>query len=156
MRVYTMSFKNVSVSATQDLMGLYSGSNGAIEVHSWVVGQVTATTVGNLRISMNRFPATVTAGSGGNAGTISAVRTGDHTATVTGRINDTTPMTTGGTEIGLLNDVYNPINGYQYLPPPEDREACNPSEAINVSLDQAPVSGETMSATIKFAELIPA
>ena len=156
MRVYTMSFKNISVSAAQDLLALYAGYSGAFEVHSFVVGQVTATTVGNLRISMNRLPATVTAGSVGAAGVISPARTGDHAATVTGRVNDTTQAVTSGTAIALLEDVYNPINGYQYLPPPEDRDACNPSEAIVVSLDTAPGGAEAMNGTVKFAELIPA
>jgi hypothetical protein len=155
MRTYTMSFSNVSVSAAQDLMCLYSGTGGAFEVHEAVFGQITATTVGNLRFHVGRLPATVTAGSGGSAGVINKNRSGDGAATVTGRINDTTPATTGGTEVILRSDVYNPINGYQYLPAPEDRPAANPSEAIRVSLDQAPGSAETMSGTITFAEMIP-
>lgn len=155
MRTYTMTFSNVSVAAAQDLLCLYSGSGGAFEVHEFVIGQITATTVGNLRAHIGRLPATVTAGSGGGAGTINKMRSGDGAATVTGRINDTTPATTGGTEVIIRADVYNPINGYQFLPAPEDRPAANPSEAIRVSLDQAPGSAETMSGTIVFAEMVP-
>ena len=156
MRVYTMTTYNVAVSAVQDLMALYAGSSAAFEVHEFVLGQVTATTVGNLRFSLKRLPTTVTAGSGGNAGTINKSRSGDASATVTGRINDTTQATTNGTAVVLRADIYNPINGYQFLPAPEDRPACNPSEAVIVSLDQAPGSSETMSASITFGELIPA
>lgn len=156
MRVYTMCVSNVSVSAVQDLMALYAGSSGALEVHEFVIGQITATTVGNLRIRLVRLPATVTAGSVGSAGVINKSRSGDAAATVTGRINDTTQATTSGTAVVLRGDVYNPINGYQFLPAPEDRPACNPSEAVVVSLDTAPGSAETMNASITFGELIPA
>jgi hypothetical protein len=156
MRVYTMSFQNVSVSAVQDLMALYAGSSGAFEVHEFVVGQITATTVGNLRIRLRRLPATVTAGSAGGAGTINKSRPGDAAATITGRINDTTQATTSGTAVDVRSDVYNPINGYQFLPAPEDRPACNPSEAMVVSLDTTPGSAETMNGVITVAELIPA
>jgi hypothetical protein len=156
MRVYTMTFKNVSISAVQDLMALYAGSTGAFEVHEFTLGQTTQTTVQNLRISLNRLPATVTAGSGGNAGTLNKSRSGDAGATITGRINDTSQATTGGTVVALREDVYNPINGYQYLPAPEDRPACNPTEAMVVSLDSAPGSGISSNGSITAAELIPA
>ncbi len=156
MRVYTTGFANVSVSAVQDLIALYAGASGAFELHEFVLGQITATTVGNLRFRLRRLPATVTAGSVGSAGTINRARSGDAAATVTSRVNDTTQATTSGTAVDIRPDVYNPINGYQYLPAPEDRPACNPSEAMVISLDQAPGSAETMSATATFAELIPA
>jgi hypothetical protein len=155
MRVYTMTWGNTSVSAVQDLLALYMGSGGAAEVHEFVLGQVTGTTVANLRFSFKRLPSTVTSGSAGSAGTINKARSGDAAATVTGRINDTTQATTSGTAVNLREDVWNVVNGYQYLPAPEDREAANPSEALVVSLDQAPGSGITTNAGIKFAELVP-
>lgn len=156
MRVYTMTYSNVSVSAVQDLMGLYAGTSGAFEWHEFVVGQVTATVVGNLRLSLKRLPATVTSGSGGSAGVLNKSRSGDAAATITGRTNDTTQATTTGTAVLIREDVYNPINGYQYLPAPEDRPACNPSEAMVVSLDTAPGAAETMNGSAVVAELIPA
>jgi hypothetical protein len=156
MRVYTMTFANVSVSAVQDLLAIYAGSSGAAEIHEYVIGQVTATTVGNLRHSLKRLPATVTAGSGGSSGTLNKSRSGDAAATVTGRTNDTSQATTGGTAVLLREDVYNPINGYQFLPAPEDRPACSPAEALIVSLDTAPGSAESMNGSITVAELVPA
>ncbi|MDE2096256.1 MAG: hypothetical protein KGL39_03355 [Patescibacteria group bacterium] len=156
MRVYTMTFANVSVSAVEDLLALYAGASAAFEVHEFVIGQITGTTVANLRFTANRLPATVTAGSGGAAGTINKARSGDAAATVTGRTNDTTQATTSGTKVVIRADVYNTINGYQFLPAPEDRPACNPSEAFVVSLDQAPGSAETMNGSITFGELVPA
>jgi hypothetical protein len=156
MRTYTVGFKNVSVSVVQDLLCVYSGASGAFEIHDFTVGQVTATTVGNLRLTGRRLPATVTAGSGGTAPTPNKNRTGDAAATVTARVNNTTQATTSGTALDIVPDVYNPINGYQFLPAPEDRPACNPSEAFTWSLDQAPSGAETMSGKSTIAELIPA
>jgi hypothetical protein len=157
MRVYTVSSQNVSVSAAQDLLAVFSGSSGAFEVHEFVVGQISATTVGNLRIRGRRLPATVTAGTGGTAPTPSKSRPGDAAATVTARANDmTTQASTNGTALDIRSDVFNPINGYQFLPAPEDRPACNPSEAFVWSLDTAPDSAETMNCTMTLAELIPA
>jgi hypothetical protein len=155
MRVYTVSSQNVSVSAAQDIIALYSTSGGAFEVHEFVIGQITATTVGNLRLRVRRLPATVTAGSGGTTPTPSKSRSGDAAATITAHANDTTQATTNGTALDIRSDAYNPINGYQYLPAPEDRAAAGLSEAIVFSLDTAPGSAETSSATAVFAELVP-
>lgn len=155
MRVYTITSQNVSVSAVQDILAAYSGASGAFEVHEFVLGQITATTVGNLRLRGRRLPATVTAGSGGTAPTPSKSRSGDAAATITARANDTTQATSSGTALDIRSDVYNPINGYQFLPAPEDRPACNPSEAFVWSLDTAPSSAETMNASLTVAEQIP-
>lgn len=155
MRTYTVGFQNVSVSAIQDLVAVYSGASGAFEIHDFTLGQTTQTTVGNLRLRGRRLPATVTAGAGGSAGTVNKTRSGDAAATVTARVNDTTQATTSGTAADVVDDVYNPVNGYQFLPPPEDRPACNPSEAWSWSLDQAPGSAQTTNAKMTLAELIP-
>lgn len=156
MRVYTMNFAGVAITAVQDLLMLLCTSASAIEIHEIVIGQISATTVGNLNISLKRMPATVTVGSGGNAGTINKNRSGDAATTISGRINDTVQATTSGTAVTIHSDVYNPINGWQFLPAPEDRPACNVSEAFVVSLNTAPASSETMSGMIRFAELVPA
>ena len=152
-RVYTMQFNNVSVSAAQDLLAIYTGAAKAIAIHEVTLGQVTATTVGNLRLTLKRLPPTVTSGSVGAAGVINPVNPGDAAATVTGRTNDTTQATTTGTPAILKGDVVNVLNGYQYLPPPEDRPVIGLSSAFIVSLDSAPGSAEAMSGTITFEEL---
>lgn len=154
-RRYVMGFSNVSVSAAQDLLALYAGASGAIEIEGAWLQQVTQTGNGNLRLRWRRLPATVTAGSAGSAGTIKPLRTGDAAATVTGRINDTTPATTSGTAVDMP-DGWNLINGYFYQPPADDRIACNPSEAIVLSLDQAPGGAIVCNGAVIFRELIPA
>lgn len=152
-RCYTISFKQVSVSAVQDLLAAYCGSSKAISVHSVQLGQITGTTVQNLPITINHLPATVTAGSGGSSVTPQKANPGDAAATITARANDTSQATTGGTKNQLVADVYNTINGYFWQPPIADRPVVEPSAALVVSLDGAPSSALTMSGTITVEEL---
>ncbi len=151
-RVYTMEFSGVAVSAVQDLLAIYTGASKAIKVHEVVLGQVTATTIGNLAITLKRLLPTVTSGSGGTAGTIVPINPGDAAATVTGRTNDTGQATATTTNI-IRGDVVNVLNGYQYLPPPDDRPIVGLNEAFVVSLNTAPSAAETFSGTITFEEL---
>lgn len=151
-RVYTMEFNAVAVAAAQDLLAIYCGASKAIKVHEVVLGQVTATTIGNLGLTLKRLNATVTSGSGGAAGTVVPINPGDAAATVTGRTNDTTQATATTTNV-IRGDVVNVLNGYQYLPPPDDRPVIEPSGAFVVSLNTAPASSETFSGTITFEEL---
>ncbi len=151
-RVYTMEFSAVAVSAVQDLLALYCGASKAIKVHEVVLGQTTATVIGNLGLTLKRLNATVTSGTGGAVGTIVPINPGDAAATVTGRTNDTTQATATTTNI-IRGDVINVLNGYQYLPPPDDRPIVEPSGAFVVSLNTAPSAAETFSGSITFEEL---
>jgi hypothetical protein len=153
-RVYTCEFNGVAVSAVQDLFMLQTTSGMAAELHEIVLGQVTATSVGNLKVSLKRFSGSYTPGSGGSAGTVSKTNFNDSAATCTVGLNETsqTAVNTGAVA-NVRNDVFNVINGWQYLPAPEDRIQIAPSQALVVSLDTAPGNAETMSGTIVFAEL---
>lgn len=151
-REYSIEFDGVSVSAVQDLLAVYAGSSMAFEVHSITLGQITASAVGNLRITLKRMRATVSTGSGGSAPTVQKLNDGDAAATVTARANDTS-QATATTSAKLHADVYNVVNGYQWIFPPDDRPVIQPSQAAVLSLDTAPGSAETMSGTMVIAEL---
>jgi hypothetical protein len=152
-RPYAMSFANVTVSAAQDLLALYAGTVKAFEVHSFVIGQITAVSVGNLRIRGVILPATVTPGSGGSAGVLNPISIDRTAATITGRTNDTTQATTGGTAQIVHSDAYNVINGYQWVWPIQDRPVIYPGQAFSLSLDMAPSPGQVTNASIIVAEL---
>jgi hypothetical protein len=151
-REYSVQFNNVAVSAVQDLLAVYSGSGMAFEVHSITLGQISASAVGNLRVSLKRMRATVVAGTGGSAPTVQKLNDGDAAATVTARANDTGQATATTTAV-LHADVYNVVNGYQWIFPPDDRPVFQPSQAAVFSLDTAPAGAETMSGTMVIAEL---
>ncbi len=152
-RVYSIEFAGVAVSAVQDLLAIYTGASKAARLHSMVLGQITGTTVANLRVSLKRLPPTVTSGSGGTAPTPQLLNPGDAAATVTARANDTTQATTTGTVAVLVADVFNTINGWLFMPPPEDRPVVGLSSALVLSLDTAPGAAMTMSGTMTFEEL---
>lgn len=152
-RAYSIEFAGVSVSAVQDLIALYAGASMACKLHGVVIGQVTGTTVQNLKLSVNRLPTTVTAGSGGSTPTPQKINRGDAAATATAHVNDTSQATTSGTKAVLHADVFNTVNGYQFFWPPDDRPVIGLSEAAVLSLDTAPSSAMTMNGTLYFEEL---
>lgn len=151
-RIYTVSFASVAVTAVQDLISVQSTSGMAIEIHEIVLGQVTATSIEALAISLKRFSGAYTIGSGGSAATPAKHNFGDSAATATGRVNDTT-KTTGGTSTTIRAEVFNEVNGFQYLPAPDDRPVIAPSQAFVLSLDGAPAASRTVSGALTFAEL---
>ena len=150
-RVYSARVSGVSVAAVQDLMSLLPGVK-AIAVHEVVIGQVTGTTVNNLPITLKRLSGTLTAGSGGTAVTPQKMDTGGIAAVTTARANDTTSASATTSTI-LRNEVYNSVNTYQYLPPPEDRPIIGPGEQFVLTLDNAPASAQVSSITVTFEEL---
>jgi hypothetical protein len=153
-RIYTMSFTNVTLSAVQDALAVYAGATKIFAVLSVNLGQVTATSVANQRVRLRYLPATVSSGSGGSAGTLKPFVAGDVAATVTGRINDTSQATTGGTAIDLWDDQWNIINGFLWVPPiPSRPPVIGLSGAFIVSLDTAP-SGIVANASILIEELV--
>lgn len=151
MRIYTIQFSGVSVSAVQDLISAQSTSGGSFYVNEIYLGQITQTSVEILRVSVKRFSGAYSIGSAGTSATPQKMLFGDAAATATGRVNDTT-QTTSGTAVTLATDDFNLINGWQYLPAPEDRIKVNPSQAIVLSLDTAPASARTMSGYMVIAE----
>ena len=150
-RVYTMKFENVTATAAQDLLAIYTGSSKAIIVHEVVVGQVGVNTAAGLALSMKILSGTLTNGSGGSTGTVVANNPNDTAATVTGRTNDTT-QASATTSVVHRAEVMQVVNGYQYLPPREDRFVCPASCIFVVSLDTAPAS-MAISGTITFEEI---
>ncbi len=153
MRVFSVQFTGVAVAAVQDLFDLLATTGMAFKVHEVRLGQITTASVGNLRVSLRRLPGTVTVGSGGATATPQKMNFNDAAATFTARTNDTAQATTSGTASIIVSDVFNVINGWLYLPAPEDRPIIAPGQALIVSLDSAPSASETMSGTIVVEEL---
>jgi hypothetical protein len=151
-RVYSAEFNAVSVSAVQDLFLIQSTSGMAFRLLEIIVGQVTVTTVEELRVSFKRFSGAYTAGTGGTAFTPSKHNFGDSAATVTCFTNATT-QTSGGTSAILRADTFNEVNGYQYLAIPDREIIIAPSQALVVSLDTAPAAARVMSGTLTLEEL---
>ena len=152
-RTYTIPFRAVSISAAQDLCAAYAGASMAIEVVSITLGQVTQTSVEECQISIKRLPATVSTGSGGSSTTPVVDADSDAGSTFTARINDTSQATTSGTAVYPHTDVWNEVNGYQWIFPEKARPSCKPGEALIFSLDSAPAAARTCNGSMKIKEL---
>ena len=149
-RVYTIGFNNVTLSAVQDLFGLYTGTGMAIEIHFIKLGQVTQTTIGGLRLRMRHLLATVTSGSGGSVLTPAPALPNDVAATTVARANDTTQASSS--TVKDLPDTWDLPFGFIWMPPEADRIVIKPSEAFIVSLDGTPGS-LVANGHMAFAEL---
>lgn len=153
-RIYTTGFQNVSVINPEDLIAVYAGSAKIFALVSVNIGQITGTTVANYRVRLRYLPTTVTAGSGGSAGTVARTVPGDAAATITSRLNDTTQATSSGTAVDIWDDVWNTVNGFLWTPPiPSRPPIIGLSGAFILSLDQAPSPALTISGTVMVEEL---
>lgn len=152
-RTYTITFRQIGITAIQDLCAAYAGANMAIEAVSLTLFEVGNTSAELLELSVKRLGVTVTTGSGGSAFTPVQDTDTDAAATFTARINDTTPATSSGTTAYPHVDGWNLPNGYQWIFPERARPSCKPNEALIFSLDRAPAASRTVSGQMKVREL---
>jgi hypothetical protein len=152
-RIYSAAFDNVTIAAVQDVFYLKAGAANGIEIHHVQLGAGAVTGAAEIRLRLKRLPATVTAGSGGSAPTISTTDSGDtKAATATARANDTTQATTSGTAVIILPWQWNVLGMFEYLPAPEDREVCQAAEAFVLDVAATPAS-TVVSGWIKWREI---
>lgn len=152
-RIYSVTFQNITLAAIQDLFLILPGATKIIGIQSVTLGQITNTSVQNLRVRGQYLPATVTNGSGGATATPRPYDPGDVAATTTARINDTAQATTSGTQAEIFDDVWNTVNGFIWVPPVPGRvPLIGLSGAFRLSLDTAPAAGMVSNGTVVFEE----
>lgn len=152
-RFYTVAIADVAVSAAQDLINITSTANMAWRLWRIELGQRTLTSWEAKPIKVIRFPATVTAGSGGTVATPRPMNAGDAAATVTSRINDTTGMTTNATAVTLLTREWEFLNGFIWVPMPDERPVFGPSTGCAINLPTAPSGSMNVSGFAMIEEL---
>jgi hypothetical protein len=142
-RAYVVEFHNVTLTTAggdQDLFYIKAAADKICVIEGVYLSNVgVAADAGDAqeelhRIEIMRIPATVTAGSGGNAMTPNPLATNDTAAGFTARINDTTVATTSGTALWLHSDGWNVRVPYVYMPPPEHRPIVANAQAVVVRL----------------------
>jgi hypothetical protein len=152
-RIYSAAFDNVTIAAVQDVFYLKAGAANGIEIHHIQLTAGGVTAAAEIRLRLKRLPATVTAGSGGTAPTISTIDSGDTKAsTATARANDTTQATTSGTAVIMLPWQWNVLGPFEHLPAPEDREVCQAAEGFVLDIPATPAS-TLVSGWIKWREI---
>lgn len=153
-RVYYVEVSNSSMTTSvADILNITATASMAFKVRRISGGQNTITTTESKAIVVKRMPATVTAGSGGSAVTITKENNGDAAPTITARSLDTTGMTTSGTAAVLLARNWELLNGFDHVWLPGSEPIIAPSQGLAFSIAQALSGTAVVSFTIEVEEL---
>lgn len=139
MRIYTINFTNVTINAAQDLFLVLPGTNKPVQLVEFGLWADAAAALAQARVTLRRFSAVVTNGSGG-AAIATPTKLGassDGAPGFTARTNDTVLATSSGTNEILKPFAFNVLNGLLYAPLPENRSLFLPGEACVLRLDTA-------------------
>lgn len=152
-RIYTITFKAVTVAAVQDLFYVKASATNGLALRRASVSASSITSAAEIALRLKRLPATVTVGSGGSAPTIQKVGSSLPTAALSAaRANDTTQATTSGTAVELANWNWDVLQDFLEVPPtPEERWECAASEALVLDISATPAS-TVLSGTLVFEE----
>ena len=159
-RQYSVSFENVAITAVQDLFNLAPAADKPIRILGFTLSNVAGTGFAGdakedlLRISIRRFAATVTNGTGGTAPTPTLKDPNDAAAGFTARVNDaTTRATTTGSNVLYMADGWNTRVPYaMWFTPETQPEAAGSATRLIVGLDLAPSASVNVSGTIYVEE----
>ena len=155
-RIYTHSMPDTSIAATAnlDVLTLPVGANIPVAIHEITLYQRTLTSWEEKPLQLIRYSGAYTLGSGGT-GTLTPQKHNFNdtaTAITTARYGDTTAVTSGTATI-IRNDSFVLLNGYFYLPAPEDRIIISVSQALVVRLPVALSGTTSFTGSITYEEL---
>lgn len=148
-RIYTVVFDKVAVAAQQDFFELVCAAGVPVEIHEVTIDQDASITSEMLSLRFTRGH--TVSGSGGSVPTPRMIAPGDPASVTTVEVNNTTKANTSG--LTLLSAAFNVLNGYHYLPTPEDRIVVGGGQRFVVELTKIPAASLTMSGTITFGEV---
>lgn len=157
-RFYTASFKDIAVTAAQDLFEIAGPADAVTVIHRWVISQKTE--VGDaaeegLILTTNRGVGTVTSGSGGATVTPQPISDGDPAYGGTVERNNTTQMAAGSGTLETDLEVYawNIRIPMMQVYTPEERPVISPGNRWTLELETAPADSITMSGFVVFEEI---
>lgn len=158
MRMYTVSFENVSVSASQDFFELSPADDKPIKIYGWNLENVGGTAdAGDAQEEFWRLSVVrghTTSGSGGSSPTPRPVLTNAGAAGFAAEANNTTIASTSGTTIwtGGMNVRVAP--NFTWLPDEAALGATQADTTIVLRLLSTPADAVSMSGTLWVAELV--
>lgn len=159
MRIYTVTFENVSVSAAQDLFEIQPADDKVCYFLGFSLSNVGGTADAGdaqeelLRLNVRRIAATATSGSGGTAPTPRLIAPSGAAAGFTAEVNNTTVATSSGTIEDIHCDGWNVRVPYRYEWQPECRPAFIQSVFGVVRLVAAPADAVSVSGTLYVGEV---
>jgi hypothetical protein len=156
-RMYAAVFKDVAVTAVQDLFEVAGPSDAITVVHRVMLTQSTETgdaAEEMLRLTTNRGVGSVTSGSGGGSVTPQPVSDGDAAFGGTVERNNTTAMAAGSGSLEELESfAWNVRVPFDLIWLPEFRPVISPGNRWTLELESAPADSVTMSGTLWFEEI---
>jgi len=141
-----------TVSAAQDLLELKADTDQAFVVHSLVIMQSSdeaSSEAEELKVGVKRAAGSFTSGSGGGSATVVQQNPADaaHSLATIERNNTTQAVVGTGTLEELPGGVFNVLAGeWERTYTPELRPPFGPSQALILSLDEAPADALTLRA----------
>lgn len=157
-RLYTATFKNIAVTAAQDLFEIAAPADAVVYVHEFGLFQTTE--LGDiaeeqLLLTTNRGVGTVTSGSGGGTITPHPIHDGDPAFGGVVERNNTTIMAVGTGAIDTDCEVFawNVRVPFQRIYTPELRPVISPNNRWALELESVPADSITMSGYVIFEEI---
>jgi hypothetical protein len=157
-RMYRATFKEIAVTAAQDLFEVGSPADAIVVIHRWTISQKTE--VGDaaeemLTLTTNRGVGSVTSGSGGASVTPQPVEDGNPAFGGTVERNNTTILAVGTGTLETDLEVYewNIRVPMEHVYTPEERPVLSPSTFWTLECETAPADSVTMSGTVVFEEI---
>jgi hypothetical protein len=158
-RTYRVPYTGTLTNAggNTDLLLALPADDKPIRLKGWIFGQTSEegdAAEEAVRITMQRFTATVTNGSGGSAVTPTKTDETDPAAGFTARCNDTTVATTSGTATLKEEIGWNIRNSpWERIIDEPDRPVARQGEALIVRLEDTPADDITGCLTFLVEEL---
>jgi hypothetical protein len=151
-RVYVVSMTRVSVTGAITLIQIKAGASVPLQIIRAVIGQTSTTTSAQQAVQINRKSAAAT------VTTFTPVITGpvtDPAASAVGGASATgTNASAEGTDSNVVKqDVFNYLNGWQFLPTPKEYTFVDAASILALKLPVAPASSTAFTADCVFEEL---
>jgi len=147
MRVYTVRMAPTAVTAAKTLIRVSAnGTSALVLLRAWIT-QETKVTSEQLRALIQRASTTGT----GTAVTPQPHEVGDSAFSGSAAVNLTAEPTLTGSPFN--NENFNILNGFIYVPMPEERVIVPPSGIIVLRSDIAPLASMTMTAGMTFGAI---
>lgn len=149
-RVYAAPF-NISAfgTAAGDILSISAATEKPLSVHSIIIGQQDSETSEMMGVLLSRQSS---AGSGGVVEAGEPLIASDAADAATIRVADTADASGSTTE--MVRDAFNTLNGWQYLPAPEDRVVVAGTAILTLKITNTPVVDMNINGVIIYEELV--
>ena len=151
-RVYVVSMTRVAVTAAITIIQIKAGATVPLQIVRCVVAQSSSTTSTQLSVQICRKSGAATVTS------FTPITTGpatDPAASAAGGTTTTgTNATAEGTDSNIIGqDVWNYLNGWQYVPSPKEYKYIDAASIVGVKFPVAPGASITITSDCVFEEL---